>query len=464
MTIKQFAFPIKSANINLDNYVGRLCIDSREIRTGDTFVAQKGMTVDGHLFAAKAVQAGASLVIAQRPLDDDIPHIVLDEPFPSLAEMASRYYDYPSRKLKMVGVTGTNGKTTVTHILYELTTRLGHKCGLIGTNRVRIGDEDLPTERTTPDAQRLQENLDKMVKAGCGYCFMEVSSHALDLGRVEGIQYDIAVFTNLSQDHLDYHNTMENYYQAKRKLFDMCDLAIVNTGDSHGKRLFDELVIPKTAFETAKDIELNADFVRFRVGDSYIIWRTPGVYSVENALAALTCCKAMGFTTEKIAGTFEKIPPVKGRMEPVAYKNGVTVLIDYAHSPDALKNALSNAREFTEGRLICVVGCGGNRDKDKRPQMGEIASTLADIAVITSDNPRFEDPESIITDILTGCKGSNHTAITDRRTAIAHALNTAKSGDVIMLCGKGHETYQEINGQKHHMDEREIVSQCITVC
>jgi UDP-N-acetylmuramoyl-L-alanyl-D-glutamate--2,6-diaminopimelate ligase len=462
MTIKQFGFPIKSANVDLDNYVGRLCIDSREIIPGDSFVAQKGMTVDGHLFASKAIQAGASLVISQQPLNDDIPHIVLAEPFPSLAEMASKYYDYPSKKLKMVGVTGTNGKTTVTHILHELATRLGHKCGLIGTNRVRIGDSDIPTERTTPDAQRLQENLSKMVKNGCEICFMEVSSHALELGRVEGIQYDAAVFTNLSQDHLDYHHTMENYYQAKRKLFDICDLAIVNAANAYGKRLFDELSIPKIPFETATDIELNADCVRFRSDNAYITWRTPGAYSVENALAALTCGKAIGFATEDIAEIFDQIPPVKGRMEPIAYKNGITVLIDYAHSPDALKNVLLSAREFTEGRLICVIGCGGNRDKEKRPLMGEIVSAIADIAVITSDNPRFEDPNSIIADIIMGCKCDNHFVVTDRREAIAYALKSAKSGDVVILCGKGHETYQEVSGQKHYMDEREIVNLCIT--
>lgn len=460
MTIRELGIPVKSGNVDLDSYVGRLCIDSREIRTGDTFVAQKGMTVDGHCFAAKAVQNGAALVIAERPLDDDIPHIVLDEPFPTLAQLAARYYDFPFKKLKMVGVTGTNGKTTVTHILFELVTRLGYKCGLIGTNRIRIGDEDLPTERTTPDAQRLNEILYKMVKSGCEYCFMEVSSHALELGRVEGIHYNTAVFTNLTQDHLDFHKNMEEYYQAKRKQFDMCDLAVLNTAHPYGSRMFDEVTVPKLAFESASEIELNSDCVRFRLEDSYITWRTPGLFSVENALAALSCGKALGFTVVEMSGIFENIPPVMGRMEPVKYKDGVTVLIDYAHSPDALKNVLTSAREFTTGRLICVVGCGGNRDKDKRPQMGKIATTLADIVVITSDNPRFEKPESIIEDIIAGCKG-DYVAITDRREAISHALKTAKSGDVVMLCGKGHETYQEISGHKEHMDEREIVGQCI---
>ncbi|MCL2081594.1 MAG: UDP-N-acetylmuramoyl-L-alanyl-D-glutamate--2,6-diaminopimelate ligase, partial [Oscillospiraceae bacterium] len=295
----------------------------------------------------------------------------------------------------------------------------------------------------------------------CEICFMEVSSHALDLGRADGIRYDIAVFTNLSQDHLDYHADMEAYYQAKRRLFDMCGMAVINTADGYGKRLFDELAIPKIPFLTASNAELNPGSVSFTLGGSRIVWRTPGAFSVDNALAAVTCGKAMGFTVEKMAEIFGGLSPVKGRMEPVDYKDGVTVLIDYAHTPDALENVLRAARGFTEGRLICVVGCGGNRDKDKRPQMGRLASTLSDLAVITSDNPRFEKPESIIGDILAGCKGGV-AAITDRREAIAHALDTAVTGDVVMLCGKGHETYQEINGQKYHMDEREIVKQCIS--
>ncbi|MCL1819898.1 MAG: UDP-N-acetylmuramoyl-L-alanyl-D-glutamate--2,6-diaminopimelate ligase [Oscillospiraceae bacterium] len=460
MTIKQFGFPIKYANVSLDNYVGRLCIDSREIRAGDTFIAQKGLTVDGHSFAAKAVQAGAAFVIAQKPLDEDIPHVVFD-PFPTLAEMAARYYDYPSKKMKMVGVTGTNGKTTVTHILYEMTARLGYKCGLIGTNRVIIGTDELSAERTTPDAQRLQETLDKMVRADCEYCFMEVSSHALDMGRVEGIQYNMAIFTNLSQDHLDFHNTMEEYYLAKRKLFDMCDLAVVNTADPYGARLFDEISTDKIPIETVSGIEFNSDCVRFKIKNSFVTWRTPGKFSVDNAAAALTCGKALGFSVNDMAGVFENIPPVKGRMEPVKYKDGITVLIDYAHSPDALKNVLLSAREFTEGRLICVMGCGGNRDKEKRPVMGATATEISDYTVVTSDNPRFEEPDAIIKDITPGCKGE-YTAITDRRNAIAHALSYAKSGDVVLLCGKGHETYQEIAGHKYHMDEREIVRECVT--
>ncbi|GHU88699.1 UDP-N-acetylmuramoyl-L-alanyl-D-glutamate--2,6-diaminopimelate ligase [Clostridia bacterium] len=417
--------------------------DSREVKPGDIFVAVKGLTADGHDYIEQALKNGASEVISA----NDAP----------LAEIAARYYDYPADKLVMLGVTGTKGKTTVTHIVHELLLKMGYEAGLIGTNRVRIYTDDLPAERTTPDALSLNKILRQMVDAGITHCVMEVSSHALELGRVDGIRYKAGCFTNLTRDHLDFHGDMESYFAAKMKLFDQSDGAVICADNEYAARLLKELKIPVTSLK-AENISLLPDRVTFEVGGVRACWHTPGRFSVENALSALGILAAIGEPLERTAKLLGEVPPVKGRMEVAEFSDDFTVLIDYAHTPDALDNALTAARGFTRGRLITVFGCGGDRDRGKRPMMGAIAAKLSDITILTSDNPRTEDPEAILDEIAAGCSG-RYERITDRREAIARALSIAEPSDVVVLAGKGQETYQEINGKKIHMDEREIIAE-----
>ncbi|MCL2084243.1 MAG: UDP-N-acetylmuramoyl-L-alanyl-D-glutamate--2,6-diaminopimelate ligase [Oscillospiraceae bacterium] len=439
-----------------DTRVGRLCADSRAVKPGDTFVAVRGLTVDGHDFIDQALKNGASLIFTQRPLPGDVPHVRFDGL--SLAALSAKYYDYPAQKLIMTGVTGTNGKTTVTHIVYGILSRMGLKAGLIGTNN---------TARTTPDALELQAMLAGMVSDGCTHCVMEVSSHALEQGRVEHVRYKAAAFTNLTRDHLDFHGDMERYYQAKRKLFGHADAAVVNISDQYGIRLAGGIDCPCLTFSAAggaalyaSDIEMSHGSVGFTAvydgNRARTEWRSPGRFSVENALAALGCGLMLGLGLEEQARLLPEIPPVKGRMEAAPYSDDFTVLIDYAHTPDGLENALLAVRGFAEGRIITVFGCGGDRDREKRPRMGEIATRLSDYTIVTSDNPRGEKPSDIISDIVAGCK-ARYTVTADRREAIGEALARAERGDVVLLCGKGHETYQEIGGVKYPMDEREIV-------
>ncbi len=451
------------ATVPLEQTVGRLSHNSDDIVKGDTFIAMQGLRVDGHTFIAQAISKGASLVICQKSLPDDVPHVQLAEI--DIALLAARFYDFPATKLQMVGVTGTNGKTTVTHMVHEVLMTLGYKAGLIGTNRIRIGYESMKSDRTTPGALKLQSILAEMVDASVTHCVMEVSSHALAMGRVSGIQFAVAAFTNLTQDHLDYHNTMEAYFETKKKLFDQCDKRVILIDTDYGQQLKQAYpqsycVGVETGDLSARDIKLPANAVHFTAHTlsetQDITWHTPGRFSLENALVALGCLTALGLTLAQIAKPLYDAPPVKGRLEPVPFSEDCTVLIDYAHTPDALENVLTTARQFTDGKLLCVFGCGGNRDETKRPLMGQIATRYADVTVLTSDNPRDEDPLLILAQIQSGCHGHYET-IPDRREAIGWALREAKRGDVVLLCGKGHETYQEILGVQYPMDEREIV-------
>ena len=438
--------------------VGTLCADSRAVKPGDTFVAVEGLTVDGHDFIDRALQNGAPLIFSQKPLPDNVPHVQFDNV--PIADLAAQYYGHPARKLTVTGVTGTNGKTTVTHILHGVLNRAGIRAGLIGTNT---------SARTTPDALELQALLADMVKDGKTHCVMEVSSHALELGRVGNLRFKAAAFTNLTRDHLDFHKDMEGYYAAKRKLFDIADAAVVNISDPYGARLSSEIACVtfsahQNAELSAKDVELLPGSVKFTAvyggQQARVTWAAPGRFSVGNALAAIGCGLALGLGLDEQANLISQEPPVKGRMETVPYPGGFTVLIDYAHTPDALKNALTAVRGFTEGKLITVFGCGGDRDREKRPLMGAVATELSDYAIVTSDNPRNEQPDDIINDIISGCKGQLHyTVEPDRRRAIGMAVDRAKPGDAVLLCGKGHETYQEIAGVKYPMDEREIVKE-----
>ena len=446
--------------------------DSRAVRPGDLFVAVEGFASDGHRFIGSAVQNGAAAVLCQRsPEDPSVPYILTPDSRRALALVSAAYFGRPADSLTMIGVTGTNGKTTSTtlikHILEEAK---GTKVGLIGTISNCIGSEEIPAERTTPESYDLQKLLRRMADAGCSYAVMEVSSHALALDRVAGIRFSVGVFTNLTQDHLDFHKTMREYAAAKAKLFSLCDQAAVNADDPWVPFMTAEARCPVLSFGTiggdicARDIEYAATGVRFTavMGGQRVpvTLGIPGKFSVSNALTALSAAVLADVPLEDAAAALGTAAGVKGRVEVVPTPEDYTIVIDYAHTPDALEKVLQSMRAVAGGRLVALFGCGGDRDAKKRPIMGRIAAENADFTVVTSDNPRTEDPEAIIADILAGIPAdAPKTVITDRRAAIAWAIDHHLPGDVIVLAGKGHETYQEINGVKHHMDEREIVAE-----
>ncbi len=448
--------------------------DSRTTQKGDLFVAIKGLSSDGHRFIPKAVQAGAAAVICEEIPQEDIPYILVENSRSALAHVSAAFFCYPARKMKVIGVTGTSGKTTTTHLIkHVLEKTRGWKVGLIGTNGNMIGDKFLPSEFTTPESRELHELFLQMAEESCQAVVMEVSSHSLALDRVAGMRFDIAAFTNLSQDHLDLHGTMEEYAAAKKRLFSMCDTACINLDDAWSDYMMDGLSC-KTLITTsaeknsatiaAKDIRLSASGVRFAAvqGEETALVRLaiPGMFSVHNALTALSVCAAAGIPLQKCADALADATGVKGRVETVPTGGDYTVIIDYSHKPDALENVLKTLRPVTKGRLIVLFGCGGDRDRKKRPIMGKVASDNADFVIVTSDNPRTEDPEAIISEIVSGLTDTTtpHIVISDRVEAIHWALDNVRTGDVILLAGKGHEDYQIIGHVKHHMDEREIVS------
>ena len=452
--------------------ISDISYDSRTTGPGELFVAVSGFAVDGHRFIPMAAEKGAAAILCERPPETEIPYILVRNSRCALAIAAKNYYHSPSEQMTVIGFTGTNGKTTSTLLLkHVLETVCGAKVGLIGTNGNRIGDRPLPSERTTPQSYELQKLFREMADAGCSHVVMEVSSHALDQDRVAGIRFAVGVFTNLTQDHLDYHQTMEAYAEAKAKLFPMCDAAAVNRDDAWAAYFLGKIRCPVITYGiegdqtelTARDIRLLPDRVAFCAeaeGESAVVrLGIPGRFSVYNALGVLACARLLGIPLAEAAAALETAEGVKGRVESVPTDGDYTILIDYAHTPDALENVLMSVRETAPGRVVALFGCGGDRDRGKRPLMGDIATRLADFAVITSDNPRTEDPETIIAEILAGVTAAEdrYIAITDRIAAIEYAIEHHRPGDVIVLAGKGHETYQEVNRVKHHMDEREIV-------
>jgi UDP-N-acetylmuramoyl-L-alanyl-D-glutamate--2,6-diaminopimelate ligase len=448
--------------------------DSRQTRPGDLFVAMTGFAVDGHDFIAKAVSAGAAAVLCEKaPEDGNVPYVQVKNSRRALAVLGANWFGYPAEKMTMVAVTGTNGKTSTTYLLKSvLEQALGAKVGLIGTNQNMIGQEVIPTERTTPESFELQGLFARMRDAGCTHVVMEVSSHALALDRVYGVRYAVGIFTNLTQDHLDFHGTMEAYCDAKALLFRMCGTGVVNADDPWAPRLLADATCEKFFYAEkaaadlrAEDIELAADHVAFtavtKTEHTSVRVNIPGGFMVYNTLDVLGAALALGVPLEKSADILSRVPHVKGRVEVVPTPGkDYTVLIDYAHSPDGLENVLSSVKGFAKGRTVALFGCGGDRDKTKRPKMGKIAAEIADFVVVTTDNPRTEKPADIIADILPGLAGSDtpRVVVEDRVEAIHWAMDHAEAGDVIVLCGKGHETYQEVNHVKHHMDEREIVA------
>ena len=462
---------VKSNAAAADTEIREVRYDSRAVQPGDLFVAIRGYATDGHKYIDKALAQGAAAIVCEQA-PAGVPAVVVENSRRALAEIASNRFGHPADSMVMLGVTGTNGKTTTTYLVKHILEDAGHKVGLIGTNQNLIGDEVIETERTTPESYELHALFARMRDAGCTHVIMEVSSHSLVLDRVHGIRFAVGAFTNLTQDHLDFHKTMEEYRRAKAILFTVSDKGVINLDDAAAQAMLADAKCPCLTFScekdaadlTAKNLKLHADGVEFVAAMKGELARVklpiPGRFSAENALTALGIVLQLGIPLPAAAGSLATAHGVKGRVEVVQTDTDYTVLIDYAHSPDGVENVLRAVRGFAKGRVVALFGCGGDRDRTKRPKMGKIAADLADFCVVTSDNPRTEDPKAIIDDILEGMKGSKTPmqVIVDRPEAIHWALAHAKKDDIIVLMGKGHETYQEVNHVKHHMDEREIVA------
>lgn len=448
--------------------------DSRTVRPGYAFVCIDGTNTDGHKYALKAEENGAAVIIAQHDTGA-VNQVIVEDTHAVYAEMCAAYFGNPAEKLKIIGVTGTNGKTSTTYILKSILESFGYKTGVIGTIQNLVGDEVLPAKNTTPDAFELHSLLSIMLKSGCDYVLMEVSSHALDQKRVWGLELEAAILTNITQDHLDYHKTMENYIAAKQKIFSMCKNAVANYDDSvcreivktaEGK-IFTYSALSDESTYTAKNIRYRADGSDFEFVGNDVIDRVnfniPGEFSVYNLMGAVTACLAIGLDFHKVISAVKNVKGIKGRAEVVPTGRDFTVIIDYAHTPDGLENILKTFRGLKDHRIVALFGCGGDRDRTKRPIMGEIASAYADFCIVTSDNPRTEQPAAIIEDITAGMVKSPtpYVVIENRVQAIHYAVKNAKPGDIIILAGKGHETYQILVDGTIHLDEREIVADAL---
>ena len=447
--------------------------DTRKVTEGSLFICIKGAKFDGHTAAAEMLEKGAAAVVCEHDLGLGDRQILTDDSRRLYGKLCSAWFGHPERKIKMIGVTGTNGKTTITNVIKHILMSTGHKTGLIGTIQNEIGDEIIHTENTTPMTYDFMALLDRMVREGCEYVVMEVSSFGLVQNRIGSSWFGIALFTNLTQDHLDYHKDMEDYYQAKKMLFDVCDTAICNIDDDYGRRLYGEIGCDKLSFSTHENASFYADDIKIRASGSsfwfcyegkshFVKTRIPGMFNVSNITAAMGACLKAGIPLDDIISAVSECGGVKGRCEVIPTGRDFTVICDYAHTPDAVENILRSVKEYTENRLICLFGCGGDRDAAKRPKMAAAAAEYADLIIVTSDNPRNEEPGEIIRQILTGLEGSSvpYEVVEDRREAIYHALKIAEKGDIIVLAGKGHEDYQVLAGNKRiHFDEREVVAE-----
>lgn len=477
---------VAEATGNMDMEITGIEVDSRQVKPGDLFIALKGFTVDGHRFIRQAVEKGAAAVVLEEKAEVEIPVVRVPDTRRAMAVLTDVFYRHPTHDLKLIAVTGTNGKTTVTHLIRSLLEAEGKETGLIGTMNMQIGDETYPVKNTTPDVVDLQRGFRKMVDAGCSHAVIEASSHALHMGRTRGCRFKTAVFTNLTQDHLDYHGTMENYRAAKGILFSNLgnaytdrardqSLAVLNIDDEVSETFREATSAQVLTYGVEHPADVRAENIHFHSGGTRFTLRTfrgtvevdmklMGKFNVYNALAAAAVALGEGFSLERIRDVLSRIKGVPGRLEAVDAGQPFPVLVDYAHTPDSLKNVLTTIREFTKGNVYCVVGCGGDRDRTKRPVMARIAVENSSPAVITSDNPRTEDPGRIIDDMLAGVKGypeERIQVIPDRAEAIRYAVNVAKEDDVVLIAGKGHETYQEINGVRHDFDDREVARQAI---
>jgi UDP-N-acetylmuramoyl-L-alanyl-D-glutamate--2,6-diaminopimelate ligase len=455
--------------------IGGLAYDNRAVESGTLFFCVPGFTRDGHDFAPDAIERGAAALVVARPLNLGVPEVQVEDVRAAMAVAAARFYGDPTGRLPVVGVTGTNGKTTTAFLVRSLLEAAGRQTGLLGTVTSVIAGDERPTVRTTPEAIDLQRTFREMLDGGDRACAMEISSHALELRRADGIHVAAAIFTNLTQDHLDFHATMEDYFQAKRRLFasPLTDVKMVNVDDPYGRRLADEWPESVT-FGIDGDAQYRATDVRTGFTGSDCTFRTPdgdvavhvplpGKFNVANALGAWAAARSLGAPTDVLARALPAAARVPGRFEPVAEGQPFAVLVDYAHTPDSLDNVLRAARELADGRVIAVFGAGGDRDRGKRPLMGEIGARLADVCLVTSDNPRSEDPDGIIAEILAGTGGAAHVSSDpDRRASIHRAVALAEPGDVVVIAGKGHEQGQEFaGGRKEPFDDVSVAREAL---
>ena len=454
-----------------------LCLDSRKVKPGTLFFCVPGLRVDGHDFAPMAVEAGASGLVVERRLDIDCPQLVVKDVREALSLIAACFYGYPAREMKLIGITGTKGKTTTSYLVKSILEKAGYKTGLIGTVGSMIGETQIPTNLTTPDPIDFQSLLRQMADAGVDYVVMEVSAHALALRKLVGIRFTAAAFTNLSQDHFDFFGNFDNYLAAKMKLFtpDFCERAVYNADDERVAGAMRQVSIPAQGYAIrepaqiyAKDIDVNERGCAFQLNfhKRYrldVTLHLSGIFNVYNSLTAAALCDAVGVGAEAIRAGLEAVKNVPGRIELLDTDTPYRVILDYAHSPDALENILTTIRQTARARVIALFGCGGDRDHEKRPIMGEIGGRMADFCVLTSDNPRGEDPNDILREIEAGIKQTEgkYVVIENRREAIRYAMNMAEPGDVIVLAGKGHETYQEIKGVKYPFDEKVVVRELL---
>lgn len=462
-----------------DRNVQGIAYDSRKVEKDFVFVCIVGYQTDGHQYIESAVEKGATVIVAQEganvpELPDSVTVVFAENTRKALAQLGAAFYGHPEKQLKVIGITGTNGKTTVTTLVKSILEFEGKNVGLIGTNQNMICSRVLPTERTTPESLELFELFSQMVAEDVEYVVMEVSSHSLELYRVYGIEFCVGAFTNLTQDHLDFHGTMENYLAAKEKLFLQSQCGVVNADDLGGKQILEKGACPMQSFGVDSDSDFRGGDIRisargvifsvmYKNNNHTARLGIPGKFSVYNALTALGIVVSAGIEIDRAIEALTFAKGVMGRCETVYTNTDYTVIIDYAHTPDGLENIIKTVREFAEGRVITLFGCGGDRDRTKRPIMGEIAGTLSDYCVVTSDNPRTEDPGAIIEDVMVGVRktGCDHIIIENRREAIGYAISFAKQGDCVILAGKGHETYQILGKTKHHFDEREVIAECL---
>ena len=463
---------VLESNVDFEMNIDAVAYDSRKVTEGSLFVAITGFASDGNRFIPMALEKGAAVVVTAKKPAQDVPYVLVESDRYALAMIGTNFYGHPAKSMTMIGVTGTNGKTSVTLLLkHVLEKTLGAKVGLIGTMENLVGDEVIPTERTTPESFELQGLFARMRDAGCTHVVMEVSSHALTLDRVGGVHFNVAAFTNLTEDHLDFHKTMEAYCDAKAELFGRCDRAVINADDPYAPNMMAKASCPVTTYSLkegvlqAENLQLHAEGISFDAvmnnETTTVSLGIPGKFTVYNALAVLGIADALNIKMSDAAAALATAKGVKGRIEVVPTPSTpYSVLIDYAHTPDGLENVLTAVKGFCKGRVIAVFGCGGDRDPIKRPIMGRIGVTESDFAIITSDNPRTEDPMAIIEDILKGVSEEmgDYIVVPERRNAIRYAMDIAKKDDIIILAGKGHETYQEICGVKYHLDEREEVA------
>jgi len=487
------AIPVREIIGPADRAVESIAYDSRRVHTNGLFVALRGEKSDGHDFIGQAIEKGATVIVAERAdRTSRATCVVVENTRAAMADLSAKFFNFPARKLKLVGVTGTNGKTTTTFLIKHVCEKAGLRCGLLGTVRYEIGERVLPAARTTPESLDLQELLAQIRDAGCRAAAMEVSSHALAQERTRGLDWEVAVFTNLTQDHLDYHGTMENYFAAKAKLFEQLGqqekkkkpIAVINVDDRYGQKLIEKIdrfatgrirgggKVSVVTFGTGLKADFRVSNYRMEFGGtsyqldargkSYLV-RVPliGRFNVVNSVAALAAANALGVGLREAVLSLGKSPQVPGRLEMVPAKRQFQVFVDYAHTPDALLNVIKTLRDLGPRRLIVVFGCGGNRDREKRPLMGQVVDQNADYAIITSDNPRKEDPDKIIADVEKGFRGNHFEKITDRSVAIARAIEIAQPRDIVLIAGKGHENYQEFADHTVPFDDMQVARRAL---